>query len=230
MSEAASNARPARNAVPAPSANRVVAARVRERRAHPTMSAASRRSAAGVPASSIAPWAASPAARDVAGATSSATRTRAPAKVACRCNRTANPNNNLCCWQETTLCPSSNQFGRSGKCCRPQGGHCSTGLDCCQAVSDLQFGRDTCGDDGVCGGKGAYCGTGSDCVDGRECWGACFGTGIGFQLCRANSDCPAGSLCAQRRCAYRTELPPCTSNSHCPPGTFCQQGMCSVGR
>jgi len=140
------------------------------------------------------------------------------------------PNNNLCCWQETTLCPSSNQFGRSGKCCRPQGGHCSSGLDCCQAVSDLQFGRDTCGDDGVCGGKGAYCGTGSDCVDGRDCWGACFGTGIGFRLCTANSDCPAGSLCAQRRCAYRTELPPCTSNSHCPPGTFCQQGMCSVSR
>jgi hypothetical protein len=117
------------------------------------------------------------------------------------------PNNNLCCWDETTLCPSTNAYGNANTCCRPQGGHCSSAADCCFEIYDLTFGRDTCGDDGRCGGKGAFCGTDDDCVDGRECWGACFGPGIGFQLCQSDGECPDGSLCRQQRCAYRSELP-----------------------
>jgi hypothetical protein len=113
---------------------------------------------------------------------------------------------------EAALCPTDNLYGRNLTCCRPQGGHCTTGLDCCKAVADTTLGRDSCSADGVCGGAGAFCSTDSDCVDGRECIGACFGIGSsGNDYCDSSADCPPingnGQLCRQQRCIYRSELP-----------------------
>ena len=69
-----------------------------------------------------------------------------------------------------------------------------------------------CGDDSVCGGSNAFCQTEDDCVAGRECWGACFGKGLGFVLCQSNADCPDdvdgnATSCRQKRCIYENELP-----------------------
>lgn len=120
-----------------------------------------------------------------------------------------NPDNNLCCQSEPTECPTNNPFGRNEKCCRPPGGHCSSYFDCCFAVLDEMWNRDTCGDDGRCGGAGAYCGgDDADCVDGRECFGACFGSGAGFKICKSSAECPEFTICTQYRCAYRSDLPP----------------------
>ena len=118
------------------------------------------------------------------------------------------PNNNLCCQTEPTQCPTDNVFGRNEKCCRPQGGHCSSYFDCCVAIFDDDWNRDTCGDDGRCGGANAYCEPAdATCVDGRECFGACFGPGVGFKICQTSAECPDGAICTQYRCAYRSELP-----------------------
>jgi hypothetical protein len=133
---------------------------------------------------------------------------------ACTCvplQQTCDPNNNLCCGAEQTDCPEFSPYGNSKTCCRPQGGHCASGGDCCKNITDVTFGRDSCGDDGVCGGADAYCGTDADCVDGRECIGLCFGIGAGFRYCDSSADCPDidgnGQQCRQMRCIYRSELP-----------------------
>lgn len=121
-----------------------------------------------------------------------------------------NSDNNLCCQDEETLCPEFNAYGNADTCCRPQGGHCGSAADCCNEVYDTQWGRDSCGDDGICGGADAYCGVDEDCVGGRRCIGACFGPGIGLQFCSFSGgypSCPAGTVCSQRRCIYPNELP-----------------------
>lgn len=133
----------------------------------------------------------------------------------CQCmplQGTCDPNNNLCCQTEPTMCPADNPFGHRNECCRPQGGHCSTSHDCCFDITDTQFGRDTCGDDSICGGEGACCQSISDCVEDRLCIGACFGKGLGFILCDSDADCPPdvdgnATSCRQTRCIDPEDRP-----------------------
>lgn len=117
------------------------------------------------------------------------------------------PANNLCCQSEETLCPASSLYGNARTCCRPQGGHCSSGADCCTKIEDLKWSRDSCGNDGICGGNDAYCGSDAQCVGGLRCIGLCVGPGQGFKLCVQSSECPSGQLCGQMRCIDPDALP-----------------------
>lgn len=128
----------------------------------------------------------------------------------CQCiplRGSCNPNANLCCRDEETLCPAQNPFGNANTCCRPLGGHCSAAADCCQELYDSRWNRDSCGDDGLCGGAGAYCGSDAECIGGLICVGACYGRGAGFKLCKSDPECPAGQQCSQRRCIHPNDLP-----------------------
>jgi hypothetical protein len=145
------------------------------------------------------------------GATCCANHEHCVNDSSCTCvplQQTCDPSNNLCCGPDFTECPVTNAYGKTNKCCRPRGTRCTTGADCCKDITDLDFGRNMCGSDGICGGTNAFCTDISDCTGNLSCLGACFGPGeSGSRICAFDSQCPSGTTCRQRRCIDASTLP-----------------------